>query len=203
MTFAKTNPSVSLPEQGDTLSHRVRSTFIICERSCQIRTSVRGREGLVTAWSPDRNNVPLPRGSVNAPIPRNGVGRRAGVDPGREARAYTVGPTCRPQRATARKAPHPRRDSGGTCRHSRGDGARSWRAADVSRPRAPVTRRPVSATDRPSVELTPPSLYGLTSLEPVQGWGAPFPHSHRAGETPCSSSSRTDKIRSPSQALST
>jgi hypothetical protein len=66
------------------------------------------------------HNVPLPRGSVNAPIPRNGVGRQARVDPWGNPGAYTAGPTRTVQNGRARKAPALPRSAGRareSCRH--------------------------------------------------------------------------------------
>lgn len=128
------------------------------------------------------HNVPLPRGPVNAPIPRNGVGRQARVDPRGDLGAYTAGPTRTPQRGCARKAPTGRVSMGWTAAAGRSGRVR---AADVSRPGAAVMGRAASS-DRPTdrrEHTSPPLLSGLSPRSRPQngqqGRGASLPHSHR------------------------
>jgi hypothetical protein len=130
-------------------------------------------------------NVPLPRGPVNAPIPRNGVGRQARVDPWGNPGAYTAGPTRTVQNGCARKAPAPVHslartpitESGAAVRARHGGGRpERVRAADTSRPGAAVMGRAVALQTcvLPTVENRSRSL--LDRPNDLAGVGAPCPN---------------------------
>jgi len=103
-------------------------------------------------------NDPATRPAPQKPTTRNGVSSRARVDPGRETRAYTAGPTCPAQSRSMWDG-----SASALPRRSR---TASGRAADTPRPDAPVTRRVAyQATDRPS---------GANGYVPVPVRACPF-----------------------------
>jgi len=145
-------------------------------------------EGLATAGRvTPAHNVPAPRDVDRWPTSRNGVGSHARVDPYREVRAYTAGPTRHPQRVRVRRAPTTRdsRVAAGVhpARHHRcrsGWSAVRGRAADVSRPDAPVMRRVVALRTcvLASGETSPSLLEQRIAIHDfdLAGVGAPCPN---------------------------
>lgn len=142
---------------------------------------VKGREGLVTAWphTCGRINVPAPRdASLRRRIPRNGVDSQARVDPSREARAYTAGPT-----RTVQSGPHrwlPRCSAWLLAESLLGQRRAPWacavRAIDRSRPDAARNRpRGGSADVRTSDRREPPPSLLCPNCD-ATGVGAPCPN---------------------------
>lgn len=106
--------SMTLPKQNQGSRYRITAcrsnsprSISVSDKACLQQAIANGREGLATAGRTivRQINVPLPRVPVNARSTRNGVGRQARVDPSREARAYTAGPTRTVQNGPPGKAP--------------------------------------------------------------------------------------------------